>query len=244
VGPDWQFISKQICMRVVNLEAFADDEALPPEGILRARFSNKRERHGRLREITVESELTIDGLSAATVSGDLMFFPKITYERIRAQQRRHKPIARFERDLAARPLVGARVGRSFERNVTIGKGLLAGSPMGEVRYTAIVDHTHPCFFDHPLDHLPGALVIEVYRQAAIAAAAAMGAGEPAGAVITGCDVQLSDFAELEAPIECSARVTEHPNGDRAKVALTLHQLDGEIGDAEVDLEFVRLPERR
>lgn len=244
VGPDWQFISKQIYMRVVNLEAFADDETLPPEGILRARFSNKRERHGRLREITVESELTIDGLSAATVSGDLMFFPKITYERIRAQQRRHKPIDGTERTPVTRPLAGARVGRSFDRNVTIGKSPLTRSPMGEFRYMAIVDHTHPCFFDHPLDHLPGALVIEVYRQAAIAAAVGRGAGEPAGAVITRCDVQLSDFAELDAPIECSARVVDNPDGDRVQVGLTLHQLDGEIGDAELDLEFVPLPEPR
>src|SRR5271167_4837746 len=40
VGPDWQFVSKQIELRVVNLAAFTDDDASPPEGILRARFSN------------------------------------------------------------------------------------------------------------------------------------------------------------------------------------------------------------
>jgi hypothetical protein len=244
VGPDWQFISKQIYMRVVNLDAFADDQTAPPEGILRALFSNKRERHGRLRELTVESELMIDGVSAATVSGDLMFFPKITYQRMRAQQRRHKPLDGLQPQAVARPVRPARVGRSFDRNVTIGVGAIGSSAIGESRYAAIVDHHHPCFFDHPLDHLPGALLIEVYRQAAIAAAAAGGAGAPAEAVITRCDVQLSDFAELEAPIECSARVIDQPTGDRVHIGLTLHQLDGDIGDADVELEFVSLADGR
>ena len=79
------------------------------------------------------------------------------------------------------------------------------APGRDCRYTAIVDRTHPCFFDHPLDHLPGALVIEVYRQAAIAAAASDGVGEPADAVVTRCAVQLSDFAELRKANQQQAR---------------------------------------
>jgi hypothetical protein len=244
VGPDWQFVSKQIELRVVNLEAFTDDETSPPEGILRARFSNKRIRHGRLRELTVSSELTIDGTSAATVSGDLMFFPRVTYQRLRTQIRKKKPFDDSRERSSARPVDPARVGRIFGRNVTIGERVLGRAPGRDCRYTAIVDRTHPCFFDHPLDHLPGALVIEVYRQAAIAAAASDGVGEPADAVVTRCAVQLSDFAELEAPIECLAKVIGTTPDGRVQIALTLHQLDDEIGDAHVELDFVPFAGRR
>jgi hypothetical protein len=238
VGPDWQFVSKQIELRVVNLAAFTDDDASPPEGILRARFSNKRVRHGRLRELTVESELTIDGLSAATVTGDLLFFPKKTYQRWRSQQRKDKSLGDGHTHVRPRPIDAARVGRIFDRNVTISESTPSGAKGDELRYTAIVDHGHPCFFDHPLDHVPGALVIEVYRQAAIAAATSGGRWAPAEAVVTGCAVQLSDFAELEAPTECVARMIDRAEDGRVQIALTLHQLDYEIGDARVELGFV------
>ena len=244
VGQDWQFVSKQIELRVVNLDAFTDDESSPPEGVLRANFTNKRLRHGRLRELTVASELSIDGTSAATVSGDLMFFPRITYQRLRAQIRKKKSFDDGGGGSSPRPVDPARVGRIFGQNVTIGERPLGRAPGRDCRYTVIVDRTHPCFFDHPLDHLPGALVIEVYRQAAIAAAASDGVGEPADAVVTRCAVQLSDFAELEAPIECLAKVIGTTPDGHAQIALTLHQLEDEIGDAHVELGFVSLAGRR
>jgi A-factor biosynthesis hotdog domain len=243
VGPDWQFVSKQIDFRVVNLAAFTDDENSPPEGILRARFSNRRERHGLLCGITVESELTIDGTSAATVCGDLMFFPKTTYERLRSYQRKYKALDQQPRSIP-RPNDPASVGRSFHRNVTIGESATAGSAVGECRYVAIVDQRHPCFFDHPLDHVPGALVMEIYRQAAIATATGNGSSPPAAAVITRCDVQLSDFAELEAPVECSATVLDPLEDKPVQIDLALHQLESQIGGAHVELGFVSIDDRR
>jgi len=237
VEADWQFISKEIFLRVLDLAAFTDNESSPPEGIVRMRFTNKRKRRGRLRDLTVESELTIDGQSAATVSGDMMFFPKTTYQRLRALQRKHKSPDDDPPQAISRPIASARVGRTFYRNVTIGESAVSGSADGESRYVAVVDHGHPTFFDHPLDHVPGALMIEVYRQSAIAAATDDGARAPAAAIVTSCDVQLSDFAELWAPLECSARVVEEPEDGHVQIALALHQLDSQIGDARMELYF-------
>jgi hypothetical protein len=238
VGPDWQFISKRIDFCVVNLDAFSDDEASPPEGILRARFSNRRERHGMLCGISVQSELTIDGISAATVTGDLMFFPRVTYERLRAQQRKHKALDTGPLN-TPRPIDPASVGRTFPRNVTISESKTSPA-VEESRFVAIVDQRHPTFFDHPLDHVPGALLVEIYRQAAIAVATGDTAATPAAAVITRCDVQLSDFAELGAPVECSARVTDRSEDKPVQIALALHQLESQIGDAYVELGFVSI----
>jgi hypothetical protein len=244
VGPDWQFISTRIDFRVVNLDAFTDSEDSPPEGIMRARFSNKRERRGVLCGVTVDSELTIDGISAATVDGDLMFYPKTTYARLRSQQRKSKPLASRRWPTVPEPIDPVRVGRIFERNVAIADSTVAGSTAGECRYLAIVDPTHPSFFDHPLDHIPGALVLEVYRQAAIATATRNGEGVPAAGVITRCDVELSDFAELEAPLECSATVIDEPRGGHVEMELALHQFDGQIGGASVELRFASIAAHR
>jgi hypothetical protein len=243
VGPDWQFISTHIDFGVVNLDAFTDSEESPPEGIMRARFSNKRERRGVLCGITVQSELTIDGMSGATVDGDLMFFPKTTYQRLRAQQRKSKPLEGRSWPTVPEPIAPARVGRILDRNVTISESTIP-AVADERRYLARVDRRHPAFFDHPLDHVPGALVIEVYRQAAIATATSSGEGTAAEAVVTRCDVHLSDFAELEAPVECSATVIDEPRDGRVPMALTLLQFDTEIGSAYVELEFASVAHHR
>jgi hypothetical protein len=238
VGGDWQFISKRIDFSVVNLYAFTDTELAPPEGVLRARFSNKRQHHGELCGITVESELTIDGISAGTVNGDLMFFPKITFESMRAQQLRDKGLDGARLPSIPRPVDCARVGRVFDRNVAIGDSARDRSAAGEHRYAVIVDQTHPCFFDHPADHVPGALVMEIYRQAAIATATDADAATPGAAIIIGSNVHLNDFAELNALTECSATVTAAADDGATQIELALHQLDTQIGNAQVELHFV------
>jgi hypothetical protein len=237
VKPDWHFISTLIDFRVVDLDAFADDETAPPEGILRARFSKKRERNGMLSGITLESELTINGALAGTVLGVMMFYSKTTYKRLRSYQRKSKELHAFRPRAVSGPIDPARVGRVFARNVTIGESPREGHADSEQRYLAIVDQKHPSFFDHPLDHVPGALLVEVYRQAAIATATGGGEATPAAAVLTRFRAELSDFAELDAPVECSATIVEEEDGG-AHIALAMHQLDSQIGDAHVELDFV------
>jgi A-factor biosynthesis hotdog domain len=238
VGPDWQFISKRIDLRVFNLDAYADREDGPPEGILRVRISNKQLRRGVLQEITLEGELSIDGVPGGTVIADVAVLPRKRFERLRAQQLRHK-LLDGSPPASVQPLDSAEVGRIFGQNVVLGKcDPGARSAPDERRYRAIVNQTHPCFFDHPLDHMPGALVMEVYRQAAIATATRAGAGTASTAVITRCDVQFSDFAELQAEVECSASAINEPQDERVQIAATLHQLDKQIGEGRIELRFL------
>jgi A-factor biosynthesis hotdog domain len=238
VGPDWQLISKQIDLRVFNLDAYTDREDAPPEAILRARISNKQLRRGVLHEITIDSELSIDGVPGGTVTADVVVLPRKTFDRLRAQQLRHKllddsPPARVQ------PLDSADVGRIFDQNVAIGEcDPSERSAPGECRYRAIVNQMHPCFFDHPLDHVPGALVMEIYRQAAIATATRANAGTASTAIVTRCDVQFSDFAELQAGVECSASAIDEPQDERVQIASTLHQLDKQIGEGRIELRFL------
>lgn len=237
VGPDWQFVSKRIDFSVVNLEAFTDTERAPPEGILRLRVSGKRHRRGVLHEVAIEFELTIDGVLGGVVFAEVIVLPRKTYKRLRAQQRKHKALDSAPPRKVVRPIDSACIGRIFHRNVAIGDRAVADSS-GDCRYTAIVDQRNPCFFDHPLDHVPGALIVEIYRQAAIATATPQDAPAPLTAVTTRCDVKLSDFAELEARVECCTSVVDDPAGGPAQIVSTLHQLDKQIGEGHVELRFV------
>jgi A-factor biosynthesis hotdog domain len=167
----------------------------------------------------------------------MMFYAKNTYTKLRSYQRKDKQLGDAQPHTIPPRVDPDRVGRVFDRNVTIGESAIAGSA-GEHRYVGIVDQKHPCFFDHPGDHVPGALLIEIYRQAAIATATGGGEATPAAAVVTHFDVQLSDFAELEAPVECSATITDEPADGGVAITIAMHQFDSQIGDAHVELSFV------
>ena len=85
------------------------------------------------------------------------------------------------------------VGRTRPENVVIGEPV----PLGGSAASApiVVDVSHPTIFDHPLDHLPGGLIIEACRQLSLAV---MGS---CSATIVGpswlrCD--FHSFAELDA----------------------------------------------
>lgn len=68
------------------------------------------------------------------------------------------------------------------------------------RWELRVDTGHPILFDHPVDHIPGMLLIEASRQAARAAT-----GRP-DALLLGIESTFTRYAELDAPCWMEARV--------------------------------------
>ncbi len=238
VPQDWHFISRRITLRVLDLAAYKDNDESPPEGIMRTRFTDRFERDGTLAGMSMEAELAIEGSPAAAIRGDLAFFPREDYAQLRAHVRGRKPIGSARMRIVHHPLDPERVGRRIPANVLIEDSLAPGGAPGESRFLAVIDPTHPCHFDHPQDHVPGAMIMEIYRQAAVASATRDGSAPAQRAVFTGCDVELSDFAELDAPLECSARVIARSDDGRTQLALQLEQLDAQIGAARVELTFV------
>jgi len=69
-----------------------------------------------------------------------------------------------------------------------------------------VDPTHAGLFDHPLDHLPGMVQLETFRQAALALTT------PAGGAnrqrFLGCDVRFLRMVHAQASVRCWARSLE------------------------------------
>ena len=64
------------------------------------------------------------------------------------------------------------------------------------------DLTHPVLFDHPLDHVPGALILEAARQSARLRL------DQSCAEVEVIDIGFRQFLELDAPTTVSARVRE------------------------------------
>jgi hypothetical protein len=153
---------------------------------------------GPVQGLDVAAVATHDGTKLMELSGAFGWMSAATWTAFRAG-------ASWDPGPQPAPVDPARVGRGRRENVVIGHPVpLADGASAPV----LVDIAHPIIFDHPLDHLPGGLIIEAGRQLAWALLG------PRAATVTGparvrCDFR--SFTELDAP----STVTMAPDGDDA-----------------------------
>lgn len=227
------FTLRRIEFRVLDLEAFRDDGE-PLEAIWHARLEAVEAREEILVGMGLRGTLLVDGAVAATLSGEVAMLPRREYELVRATQR-----ARVTAERRARPPLGRRVdptavGRGDRRNVVLGAAEDRGEAGGRAR-RLVVDEAHPSFYDHPQDHVPGPLLVEAFRQAALLAAVEAETLARADAVVVGCEASFGDFCEPDAAAWCSAEVLPEP-GPGAAVEVALHQFGSRFATARIELE--------
>jgi hypothetical protein len=78
-----------------------------------------------------------------------------------------------------------------------------------IRGQLYLDSAHPFFFEHPLDHYPGLMLVEAGRQFGTAVAHQV-YGVPLEAIFTlnGVTVEFNNFAELDVPVFVNSQVSE------------------------------------
>ncbi|MEX0659428.1 MAG: AfsA-related hotdog domain-containing protein [Egibacteraceae bacterium] len=196
----------------------------PVPVIVDVRYRNRETEEGGL---TVLAELTfeIDGVVRARATSMASAYEKGPYKAWRRDMRDDKPLTDHE-PRVVEPIAPERVGRRDPDNVMIGE-LRNGAAPGAYRCAAHVDTLHPHFFEHPMDHIPGVVHLEVMRQAALVAAHDHHGVSPAGATIASARTKFLGFAELELPLDCDVavgRATPEQDGVLAvPVSLTLSQ---------------------
>jgi hypothetical protein len=97
----------------------------------------------------------------------------------------------------------AAVGHSDDRHVLLAEpepGSASG--IGE-RWELRVDTAHPTFFDHPVDHIPGMVLLEAARQAAL-----VSTGMP-DALLLGLESNFARYAEFDAPCWIEPQAEPH-----------------------------------
>jgi hypothetical protein len=226
--------------QVKDLKAYHDDGVAPPEGIVHARLTDRQERDGFLSAMEFHGQLTIGERVAMEVGGRFHMMPREEYGLLRAHGRARKGLGKWPAQRPVpHPVAPAMTGRRDERNIVLEERMVSSSIDERSRYALIVDESHPAYFDHPHDHVTGSLILEMYRQAAIATAYRTRAMPAPLATVTGCQVRFSEFAELDAQSECSAWVSDVSADGVVTVRLVLHQLGADIADAELTLLPVR-----
>jgi len=219
-------------IEISDLDALATTN-VPGELVIDMTMSELKRLSGALTGTTMNARLVIDGRPVGTASGSGHFVQESSY----AALRRNRPPAGEPAALSpVRPAQADRVGRGDLRNVVVGE--LRRDPDGPGRSCAVLaDTSHPSFFDHPQDHLPGMLLLEAYRQTALLAVADACAWAPQSLLVIACDAAFLRFAELDLQARCTAIVGSPvlPRHGAAwvPVTLTLTQRGATLSEATV-----------
>ncbi|MFE1789996.1 ScbA/BarX family gamma-butyrolactone biosynthesis protein [Streptomyces sp. NPDC059525] len=149
-----------------------------------------KRRAGHLTGLTYESVVRRDGHVVATGRVSYTCTSPAVYKRVRPPHTLrpdHRPLP-----LTA-PTAPQSVGRLSPTDVVL-------SPIGEAnRWQLRVDTLHPVLFDHPVDHVPGMVLLEAARQAS---AAALGRSS---FLPLGIDSEFKRYVELDAPCMIDAQ---------------------------------------
>lgn len=218
------FSLRRWSFRIADLDAYRDDERTPLQGVLVYRVTDRGRADAGFGDMTLYGELTIGDRVAMALDGDVVFFTTDDYQALRAYQQSTKPAVEPYPDPPK--LDPALVGRSDPRNVVLGEA--------DEGFQYVIDLSHPSYFDHAYDHVPGPFIVEGFRQAALVTAVREGALPSPVAAVTACATTFGGFAEFGAPLTTTAEVTGREGG-RATVALALHQYGRRLADATIEL---------
>lgn len=123
------------------------------------------------------------------------------------------------------PVDPATVGRTHREDVL----LAVPADARETRWELRVDTGHPVLFDHPVDHVPGMVLIEAARQAARVAT-----GRPE-ALVTGMESEFARYAELDEPCWVEALVEPSDAAGDTRVRVRAEQQGEQVFTALVTL---------
>ncbi|MEV6560928.1 AfsA-related hotdog domain-containing protein [Nocardia sp. NPDC051756] len=223
VPADTPLSLQRMAFSVEDLSAFRDDRRAPLEGIVRI-HSDQGRPGDYFVDTAFEATLTIDSALALTVRGSGIVFTRDAYDGMRLVQRAERATGVTGAGPVVTLVEPVRVGRRDHRNV-----VLATVPHDD-GVVLVVDQSHPSFFDHPYDHVPGPLLLEAFRQAAILAG-----GRPDTPVVTAAEIEFTGFAELDAIVECTTEADAESGVGGTEVVVDFHQFGKQVAHGRIEL---------
>ncbi|MEV4760415.1 ScbA/BarX family gamma-butyrolactone biosynthesis protein [Micromonospora sp. NPDC049559] len=155
----------------------------PFESVATVAVSEVQRRSATVGGFRIDVDLWREGQWFAQGSGSVRCLSPAVYRRVRWADCPRPP----DPPPVVPPAPPELVGRELARDVVIGPY----EDLGACALRVVLDH--PVLFDHPVDHIPGMLLFEAMRQAAIAAT-----GGRLSSVAT-AQAQFTSFLELDHP---------------------------------------------
>nr|WP_241265581.1 ScbA/BarX family gamma-butyrolactone biosynthesis protein [Streptomyces boncukensis] len=208
----------------------ADPEALRArdphtEVCLVVRCDSVAGRGGRTAAVLLHTEIFRGGERLGEAGTRFAIQRPAVYRRLRGERGdAHRAMA----DAAppALPVPARWVGRTSPYDVVLSSG---GAPG---RWQLCVDTGHPALFDHPVDHVPGMLLLEAARQASQVAA------YPQPVVPVAMRTEFHRYVELCAPAWAEAQALPADAERRSRVRVSVHQEDTVCCSTDVTVERV------
>ncbi|OLF09955.1 ScbA/BarX family gamma-butyrolactone biosynthesis protein [Actinophytocola xanthii] len=188
----------------------------PARVVLRVEVRDVEYRQGTAHLMDLALVAEVDDRPAIRFTGTQLMLPRETFAVLRAAHTARLVPGRQD----GPPLHPGRVGRTDPRNVVLSPGPAEGV------FELVVDQTHPVFFDHPQDHVPGLLLVEAFQQAAFAALGP----EPAPELVS-LDLAFDRFVELGVTVRVHTEVA--PGAGPRAVAVRLVQAGDTAATATV-----------
>ena len=164
-------------------------------------------------------------------TGAFTIQPAALFHRLRKTAAARTPVALAKEGGTDGP--AARVPRASGANIAISTPRRTDTP-GAFAASLIVDRTHPYFFDHPCDHVPGMLLLEGCAQLALSTFREIAGIEAAG--ISAYDVSFTQFVEAGLETTLTAHLDALQYAVRSPlVRVAITQPTGVCGTATIHL---------
>jgi hypothetical protein len=172
----------------------------PTEALITTRV--ERRFHGRtgLTGLRLRFTLTVGARVALLAHITYSWMPPRDWTHLRAGQRGTLGLPEVPVALRGPRVDPALVGRRAPVNAVISPPRTAND--GTHTAHLIAETTHPTLYDHWVDHVPGMLELEAFRQLALRAAAAAGTVRASTALPVALAARFRRFAEMDLPLEC------------------------------------------
>ncbi|WP_051926954.1 ScbA/BarX family gamma-butyrolactone biosynthesis protein [Streptomyces durhamensis] len=226
-------LGHKFLLRAVEFEV-PDPAALvcdgrPAEAVIAVRIEDRFRTRAAPTGLRLRFTCTIGTQDALLARIDYSWMPPEDWTRLRARQRGALGLPDTPVALPGPHVDPALVGRGDPANTVISPPRTAADGTHTARL--IADTTHPTLYDHWVDHVPGMLELEAFRQLALTAAVTAGAVPTPTALPVGLTARFRCFAEMDLPLRCrTAPVLPH-----ADIACTLHQPGAVAAEARIRL---------
>ncbi|GAA3075405.1 ScbA/BarX family gamma-butyrolactone biosynthesis protein [Streptomyces glomeratus] len=223
-----KFLLRSVEFEVPDPAALEYGDA-PTEAVIGTRIEHRFRSRSGPTGLRLRFTASIGAREALLACIDYSWMPPQDWTRMRAGQRDALGLSQSPVALPGPRIDPALVGRRDPANVVISPPHASGDGIRTARLVA--ETAHPILYDHWVDHVPGMLELEGFRQLAVTASHAEGTVPAPRALPVGLAVRFRCFAEMDLPLECStARVL--PGAD---IECTLHQAGSLVAEGRISL---------